>query len=162
MPEAKARAFAACLEANPRFSGATVHQTRPGGPNFYVAFLPTRPESQEEIFLAYQREQIERATREMDGYQWCQLDGARWRVTTLPHPKTGVRDIYVVHATALTCSCPHFTFRLAPTGCLCKHLVALFASQPDIIPLDASQVKPVAALPDWGNEIDDLIGGPAR
>ena len=132
LTEKKAKAFAACLQGNKNFADATVHATRPGSALFYVAYLPANPERQADVLARYQQEQIDRAASEMDGYLYFVSPHRPHlvSVTSLPDEKTQYRNTYEVNRIEHTCTCPHFKNRLAPVGALCKHLVAVFATDP--------------------------------
>lgn len=146
----RANSFAKCLNANGYFSQATVEPTSKGSNRYVVCYLPADPNKQESLVAGYQQEQVERAIIEMVGYTWENAGRGGQYVTTLPDPKTGQRDTWLV--TADSCTCPHFQYRLKSTGCLCKHIVAFHAmgfgpqeAEPSPVPSTPySQLDPAA------------------
>jgi hypothetical protein len=128
MSRARAEAFAKCLNANYHFAQAQVVPMTRGSNRFFVAYLPSDPARQGDVFAQYVQQQVERAALEMEFYDFKPDGQGGWVVKTLPDDKTGHRDTY--HVTAdCECDCPHYRVRLRKAGVACKHIIAA-ACQP--------------------------------
>lgn len=122
MDETKAKRFAACLKANPRFGGVAVcYSERAKNPEnrWYVSFNPASDLSGERILARQQSARQQRAAEQGAGYLFV-LDSEGFYFHCL-NTKTG--EVY--ETTEYDCNCPDHTFRCRAAGLQCKHIVML-------------------------------------
>jgi hypothetical protein len=134
MDAARANAFAACLNANPDFSDASVRQFRS---RYFVAYAPKSASRRRAMVDIHTRARQQRAAREHAGYKWtleARFIGRRpvtWYLCRTPQGVT-------YEVTATSCTCRDFEYRSGPLQISCKHIAAyqLAASQGEIKDLE--------------------------
>lgn len=159
MPTARAESFARCLSANNRFAKAETVRSRRDG-FAAVAFVPAAEARQESVFLIYQQEQIDRAAEEGASYEFRAVTGGGVLVTTLPDER-GQRDTYRV-AVDLSCECPHFQYRLAGSGVMCKHVIAAIAAGELIVPVPGRPAPSAQSASSAADDLDFLLDDSLR
>lgn len=124
-PEAAFR-FATCLAANPRFEGvaAVRSEKAKGERNTFVQFIPANEERRAEMAAEVQSQREVRAYQEGSEYVWVPDQSPNRRFLWL---LSASGEVYEVDAAGRSCSCPDHTYRCAPAGLKCKHLLALAA-----------------------------------
>lgn len=122
----RARRFAKCLKANPRFCEATVEPSvkARGQACHFVQYRPHNPDRQYQQIDRQQEKRLQKALTEGRCYQWhLDTDGRRpfyWCLST-----SG--EVYEV--TSGDCTCPDYEYRCTKVYSLrCKHILALEAA----------------------------------
>lgn len=123
LPEGRAFGFAKFIQANPSFTGVTVHE-RPTAKDpkrrFYVTYTAARPARQTRL------RRVEVTTRRIRAHQqagnytfWADPDhrGLYWCHNHISG------EVYEV--SRKNCSCPDYCFRGSQEGVPCKHIVLL-------------------------------------
>jgi predicted nucleic acid-binding Zn finger protein len=116
--------FAACLQANPRFTDVAVCESgRTQNPEvrWFVAYAPASETRQAALASSEQHKRLQTSLEEGSSYVFClDQDGARPFFYCL-NPRSG--EVYEV--TERTCTCPDFHYRCRHAGLHCKHQLAL-------------------------------------
>jgi len=115
----RARAFARCLQANPRFRAVSVKEAT-SGTGWHVIYQPSSQARYAELYYQQYRQRelkgaqtegrcyrFELVTRGTDAYYLCQSVS---------------KEVYDV--TECSCSCPDWTYRGQKSGIPCKHIFA--------------------------------------
>lgn len=128
--EKRAKAFAACLAKNSRFTGvAVVRSERTKAPAWYVTFAPVNPARQAAIVAGEQGKRQAKAAEEGAAYIFVlDEDGARPFLHCF-NPKSG--ETYTLGTDGRGCDCPDSTYHLQGTGLKCKHGCAVAAAKAD-------------------------------
>ena len=115
----QAERFAACLRANPLFTGVMVyesdrakHETR----RWFVIWHPANPARLAELVAGVQSTQDDRATAQWENYLVVRADRGSW--FHLLNFDSG--ETYEAHPDG-GCDCPHYEGRLRAAGIACKH-----------------------------------------
>lgn len=117
---ARADAFRAMLEANPRFIDVRlVEQPKAKGPaRWYVSFRAANETCRQQLRELFQGVQDERGEQQWADYVVTRLGAERYRVE---NQHSGNGYVVTLHAAGDLCSCKQFLDRCAKEGLRCKH-----------------------------------------
>lgn len=118
MPEGRAKAFARCVAANPRFSEAeAVRNDRTKSPSWYVRFRPSSESRLDTMFHTLQDQRAQRAATQQFIF-WQDPDRADlWWCYSVSSQQT-------YEVTIGSCSCEDYNFVCMNSGMQCKHMIA--------------------------------------
>jgi hypothetical protein len=118
MPLHKARAFARCVDSNPRFVDVTIREARTRELCYFVAFRPASVDRCADMWQGQYDTRAGRAEEEGAAYVWLSDESGRFDWCF--NPKSG--ETYEV--SLFDCTCPDYFFRCRKAGLSCKHMQA--------------------------------------